>query len=204
MLTKSPYPSGLLLLGISLALTAAQCTKGVRLDSAMGAVDANDNTAFIDGCGNQPIVGYTYCRISEGDASNLSISLKVPPSECASKDACVFYTIFFPNGEPSLGGSIHKGQTSQEIKWETLIKKPKFEIGDRGFWGVRVEIHYFDLDGNERISTVDGEIRLRVLKKDYLPLHNSKDDPNFVWIWNEGDHTYRMTTGGRAYTGKTQ
>lgn len=187
-----------LLFCLLFALTAAQCSRGIKPDLAMAAVEGGDYTVLIEGCGNQVISGFTYCRMTEGDASSQVLTLIIPPAVCA-QEACVFFKVFYPDSNISYGGSIPRGQTRVSIPWKDLIKKEKFEVGDRGIWGVRVEAHWVDTDGRERISVADGEIRMRVLRKEYQSLLNVKDDPNFVWDWTDNGRLIKATTGMRVY-----
>lgn len=191
------------IIGTALCLFLGSCDHGVKEDTAMAAGEARDVTSFIEGCGSQPVSGYTYCRVTEGDAAGQKLYLKVPPSAC-DQEQCVFWRIFYPSGEPALGGAVKRGETTVEINWKDLIKKDKFELGDRGYWGVLVEVHYVNMDGNPRKSLVEGEIRLRVLKRGYLSLKDIREDPNFVWSWTEKEKIYKMTTGSRAYVGDSK
>ena len=176
----------------------------VTPDVVLAAVEAGDYTVLIEGCGNQLVPGYTYCRVREGDATDQKISLVGPPSVCNKPDACVFYKVYFPDGSPSIGGSISKGETKADILWTDLTKKAQFEVEDRGFWPITMEIYWLDPDGNEMQSMAIGEIRLRVFRREYMPLNNISSDPNFVWVWNQDGITAKMTTGMRAFVATKQ
>jgi len=180
---------------------ASNCSSGVKKDTGMSALVAGDYTAPIEGCGNQLVPGYTYCRVTEGDASDQLLYLVGPPSECEGDGPCVFYKVFFPTGEPTLGGAFPRGETRVGILWSDLIKRSTFEKGDRGFWPFVLTIHWIDTDGRARETKSQGEIRLRVMSKTYTPLHNVMDDSNFVWAWVENKTRIRMTTGARTWVG---
>lgn len=194
-----------LILTLFICMGASSCS-GVKLapDNVMAAVIANDSTVVIEGCGSQPVVGYTYCRVTEGDTADMKLRLHVPPSLCASKP-CVNYKVFFPNGEPSLGGDVPENQSMVEIKWEDLIKKKQFGVGERGFWPILITVKWIDKDERERTSYAEGEIRLRVLRKGYIALNEINSDSNFVWSWtNNKKQIFKYTTGMRAYTGQVK
>jgi hypothetical protein len=181
----------------------SSCTQAVRPDSAMAAVEAGDFTVIIEGCGNQPIVGYTYCKVTEGDATAVPITIHVPPVQCREAQ-CVFWKVYMPDGTPDLGDAVPKGQTTVQLSWTKLLHRDKFWAGDRGFWPVSLEVHWVDSDGHDRSSFAEGEIRLRVLKLGYTSLDGIKDDVNFVWRWATGGYEMAETTGMRAYTGRKQ
>ncbi len=181
---------------------ASSCTKDMLVpDNAMSAQEGEDYTVIIEGCGNQPVVGYTYCRFIEGNLTDQSVSLIAPPAQCR-EDKCVFYKIYFPDQSiPAIAGSIPKGQTSVKIKWTELLKKGSIAKGDAGFWPILMEVHWVDTEGRDRVSFADGEIRLRVLSRQYTPLNRSKDDSNFVWSWTDGFHIFKSTASLRQYAG---
>jgi hypothetical protein len=168
----------------------------------MAAAEAGDYTALIEGCGNQLVQGYTYCRVREGDPTSGKIKIVVPPTQCKRPDACAFYKIYFPDGSPSIGGAIPKGETSAEIMWSDIAKKPIFSVGDRGFWPFTTEIYWLDPDGNERMTFAEGEMRMRVYRKEYEPLNQVQMDSNFVWMWEEKGVFVKSTTGARSYVSK--
>lgn len=191
----------LFLLGtISLILlgAATNCAH-VSPDKAMAAIEAGDYTSILSGCGSQPIVGFLYCRVKEGDNTSLSFDVIGPPAKC-KQDKCVFFKIFNVQGEVAYSGALEKGKTRVTVLWMDLTKEPAFKVGDRGFWTMNHEVHWEDKDGNERVSYSQGEILLRVYKAGYIPLHEAKEDPNYVWTWKDGNRLFRMTTGLRAFT----
>lgn len=161
-----------------------------------------DATGLVEGCGNQPIVGFTYCRVQEGDNSSQVVWFIGPPSECDQKDSCVFFKAWDNQGQLVWGGSIPKGRTRVAVSWKTLLSSPTFELGHRGFWTWNIQVFWKDPDGKERISTAQGDIVLRVYRNGYLPLHEVLDDPSYVWTWNDHNYLYRMTSGLRAFIRK--
>lgn len=179
---------------------ASSCSHSVKIDTAMAAIEAGDFTVIIEGCGNQPIPGYSYCRVTEGDAANSVITIHAPPAAC-KQDQCVFWKVYQPDGSTDIGGGIPRGQTNVSIAWTELIHKQKFSTGDRGFWPVTLEVHYVDTDGRDRVAVAEGEIRLRVMRAGYQPLSDVRDDSNFVWTWTTGNHVMKSTTGLRSYVG---
>lgn len=181
---------------------AASCTKGVRLDTAMAAIEAGDKTAPIEGCGQQLQDGVLVCRKTEGDASQDQIVFVGPPAECAGKDPCVTFKIFYPDGSPSYAGSIPRGMTRIPVPWEQLLKRSTFEKNDRGFWGYSYAIRYLGPDGKERMTYSDGFIFLVVTSQGYTSLHELPDDPNYAWSWVEDGAQVKLTTGARVYVAR--
>jgi hypothetical protein len=175
----------------------------VKEDVAMAAIDGGDATVIIEGCGAQPIVGYTYCRVREGDAASSKLSIIAPPAQCKEKQ-CVFYKIFYPTGEPAVGGAIDKGVARVDVPWKMLLGRDQFGKSDRGFWPVLLEVHWIDEAGHDRKSFAEGEIRLRVMAREYQALNAISNDSNFVWSWIEGTHIFKMTTGMRAFAGPVE
>lgn len=186
------------------ALGASQCSRAVRPDALPAlAVESNDKTVVIDGCGNQPAVGFTYCRKREGDPTTGTLTLYAPPTRCRTAP-CASFLLFFPDGSPSLGFEMKSGQTSQKVEWRELTKSDSFQKDMRGFWPVLLKWKWIsDQDGQEYESIAEGEIRLRVLARDYLPLDAVKWDPNFAWKWSDGAHVFAMTTASRAAAWKS-
>lgn len=174
----------------------------VSPDQVIAPILANDETGIVEGCGNQPVVGFTYCRQVEGDAANHSITFIGPPAKCDHADACVFIKVFNNQGILVWGGQIPKGETRIAVPWATLLGTGAFQIGHRGFWTFNMDVLWLDPDGKERQATTQGELVLRVYKAGYLPLNNVSADPNFVWAWVDNGLTYRMTSSLRAYVGR--
>jgi hypothetical protein len=180
--------------------------KQVREDTVTPALLAGDATAVIEGCGNQPIVGYTYCRIVEGSADNQFLSVIGPPALC-NQDSCVFLKFYDNQGKLSWGGSIPKGQTRVSISWATLLgclpgASCSFNLGQRGFWSFTQEVHWVDTASQDRVSVSTGDITLRIVQRGYSPLNTVENDSNFVWSWKDQGFIYQMTTGLRAYVGR--
>lgn len=179
----------------------ASCKYAVNIDSSpVFAMDANDATAIIEGCGSQPIVGYTYCKVREGDPTTGTIKIKVPLAAC-ERQSCANVKVFFPDGSPTLGLELPRGETEIEISWKDIVKKDTFEKDARGFWPVLVEWFWVDANGFENRTIVEGEIRMRVLSREYIPLHEIRDAVQFGWRWYDNDGVYRMSTAGRAWAG---
>lgn len=199
-------PLSVFLMGcLFIGLSAARCsTYAVKMDSSANAAEAGDATAIIEGCGSQPVVGYTYCRFEEGmNAETTFLTLHVPPAIC-DRESCVDVQIFFPDSSPTLGFTIPRGETKALIQMSELIKRKEFTKQDRGFWGILMTIHYIGPDG-ERLTFAEGEIRVRVTSKNYVPLHEVKDNREYAWRWFDKEgHVFRMTTSGRAYTGEAR
>jgi hypothetical protein len=175
--------------------------KSVTVDSVIEPVIAGDATGIVEGCGLQPIVGYTYCRVVEGDATNQNISFIGPPAQCNDPNACVFVKVFDRNGQIAWGGQIPKGQTRVTVPWKSLVGADQFQQLQKGDWTAVIEVHWIDPDNHDRVSRTQVDISLRVYKKGYIPLDKVAGDPNFVWQWVDGKYSYKMTSGLRAYVG---
>lgn len=165
----------------------------------MPSIEAQNPTAVIEGCGNQPISGYAYCRKREGSPTTQNIVFIVPPVDCNSPESCVSIKLFRNNSDLVIGLNIPKGQTRAEVSWKSIVGRDHFALGDRGFWPFLYQIKYKDNKGLDRSLVTEGEIRLRVYAKDYLPLHESLDDPAFYWEFIENGTKIKITTSGRTY-----
>lgn len=172
-------------------------------------IQAGDRTGVVEGCGQQPVVGFTYCRMQEGPVTDKALSFIGPPAQCSRADACVFIKVFDEQGQVAWGGQIPKGQTRVTVSWSTLLgckdaASCQLTLFHRGFWSFVETVQWTDKDGNERTSATQGDVLLRVLKADYIPLNAVEADPNFVWQWTDGGYVYRMTSSLRAFVGKVQ
>ena len=182
-----------------IGIGASNCS-GVKMrndTSLLFAAEANDKTVIIEGCGNQPVVGYTYCRVREGTPTEQTISLMAPPIKCKTKP-CVVFTIFYPNGQPSKSVEVPDGKTKVTIPFSDLVKRDHFERDDLGFWGIRMDYRFIDTSEREFTGFAEGEIRLRVLRSSYVPLNESEADQNLVWRWSDKRFKYGFSTKGRA------
>lgn len=187
-----------------LAFLNLSCSTGrVALDPVTSSTASDgDGTGIVEGCGNQPIVGFSYCRMSEGDNTSQKISFIGPPAKCNQKDACVFIKIWNNQNQLVAGPSIPKGKTRVDLSWQDLVQSPTFQVGMRGIWTWNTVVYYLGPDGKERRSVAQGDIVLRVYKKGYVDLHTIDDDPAYVWEWTEGSNSYKMTSGLRAVVKK--
>lgn len=194
-----------IILSLILFLSSFQaCAMGrrVAIDPVVtSTVLSGDDTSIVEGCGNQPFVGGTFCRQVEGDATDKSIWLIGPPAKC-SKDQCVFFKIFDQQGNLVFGGALDKGKTRIEVPWKSLLSRDTFQMADRGLWGVRTTVFWIDKDGFDHQSDSTGTIILRVYAASYLPLNEVSTDPNYVWEWVDNGQEYKMTSSLRAYTKK--
>lgn len=188
------------LLGSCASPAAAMGKKAPALDPVtQSTVLDGDATGLVEGCGQQPIVGFTYCRMQEGTTADKSVWFIGPPADC-DKDSCVFIKVWNNQGQLVWGGSIPKKGTRIEVPWKTLLGRDTFEKAARGFWTFNTQVFWKDAEGHERDSTSQGDIVLRVYGATYVPLSSVTDDPNYYWVWTEGKRIYKMTTGLRAFT----
>jgi hypothetical protein len=95
--------------------------------------------------------------------------------------------------------SVPKGQTRTEIAWKELLGREAFTLDDRGLWPFIYQIKFTGSDGFEHTLVMEGEIRLRIYKKGYLPLVTGQDDPSFAWEFIEGGSLIKITTKGRTF-----
>lgn len=166
--------------------------------SPVMAAEANDTTVIISGCGNQPVVGYTYCRVHEGqDTSLLGVSLVAPPIQCKTKP-CITFKVFYPNGQPAWGIAVPEGAEKVDVKWKDLVGVSSFVKDTEGYWQVVMEWNWVDANGNEHQAAALGEIRLRVLDSNYTALNGVHDDKNFAWRWVSGAYHFALSTSGRS------
>jgi hypothetical protein len=187
------------LAALALALSIANCSGISIVDtSPVYAMEANDTTVIISGCGNQPVSGFTYCRVHEGqDTTQFGVSLVAPPVQCRTKP-CVTFKVFDPKGQVIFGQSVPDNQTQIDVKWSQLVGAPAFAKDQAGYWQVVEEWTWVDTGGNEHQSAALGEIRLRVLDASYVSLSGVHDDKNFAWEWTSGIYHMAMTTKGRS------
>lgn len=187
-------------LALIVTLSLAACkTSPTVVDSSMSAMASGDATALISGCGSQPIVGYAYCRVGEGAATNQqAVTFYGPPASC-KEGPCTSILIFSPTGDPTYSVSIARDKTAVSVPLSDLTHKPAFEKLDRGYWPFVTKTRWTDDQGLEHETTQEGEIRLRVLSASYVPLNEAKDNPAFGWEWVDAGHTFKMSTAGRAH-----
>ena len=172
------------------------------LDTQMSAIEGGDYTALVEGCGNQLVPGYTYCRKYEGTSSDEEIFFVGPITNC-KREFCVEFKIYQPDGSAPIGDSIPKKENRKSVKWSRILRRDTFENGDTGFWPFNYKVYWIDKNGRENFSISQGEIRLRVLKKEYIPLNEVVNDFNFTWnILTRNNETIKMTTGMRAYVSR--
>lgn len=193
----------LFLLGLSLALSGSACAAGrgrVALDPVtQSTAQDGDASAIIEGCGHQPIVGFTYCRVEAGSSASQMLSFIGPPSKCDQAQGCVYFKVWDGSGQVVWGGSIPKGQTRVSVAWSALLSGASFQVNHRGTWTWNETVYWRDTDGRERISKAQGDLVLRVYQSGYIPLQEVGSDPAFVWTWVDGNCVYKMTSGLRAY-----
>lgn len=174
-------------------LIACSSSKKSEDTLEMKSIFANDTTAIVQGCGHQPIVGYTYCRKVIGDSTNEKLVFHAPP------DIQSFGTIYLLDGS-LIGFQFKNGRA--EISWKELLKSDKFTIDDRGLYLFTIRsIVEPDINGEDKEIYQEGEIRLRLIKPNYKPLHNVEFDPSYFYEWSDSNFLYKMTSGGRAYVG---
>lgn len=171
---------------------------GAVEDFSIPAITANDSTIIIEGCQRAPQVGYAYCRILESENIKEKLILHFPPVKC-QKTNCVYVKIIRPNGLPELGLALKEGQTELELPWTTILNRDRVQAGDSGHWLVIAEIQFLNKENILKKVLIEGEIRLRVLNKEYMKLDQIKEDSNYNWEWENKGRKMKMTTSGRSY-----
>lgn len=184
----------------TLGISSCESIQKLTIDPSMASTKANDTTVVIEGCGNQPIAGFTYCRKSVGQTGKDSIRVHVPPAKCQSGD-CTSVQLFFPNGSPTIGRTVPRDKGFVTFTWEEILQKKEFSTNDRGFWTIITITKFTGEDGIEREMAEEAEIRLRVLARNYVPLVSTKSSEYFVWEWITNNCDMKKTTAGRTYVG---
>ena len=166
------------------------------------AVDGNDLTALISGCGAQLAhSGYLVCRQVESQPTREAfLVFHTPPQLNCQEEFCTYIKVFLPDGRPTLEKAIPKGESSIQVYWNELTDQETFSLSDRGFYGVSVTTYYLGPEGKRLKTFSSGLIFMHVTRKQYTSLFENEFDENFVWIWKTQYYqTLKVTTGYRAY-----
>lgn len=175
------------------------CARAPIKDPEIPAIKGKDFTALIEGCGNQLQAGLLNCRRYEGSSAEEMLYFVGPVTNC-KREFCVEFKIYHADGNLAYGDAIPKKQFRKGVPWSKILKRPSFELGDRGFWFFTYNVFWVNSDGHEEESKSEGEIRLRVLKKDYIPLHEVVNDGAFTWDFStRNGERVKITTGMRTY-----
>lgn len=206
-LTRSQRP--LLLLMVIIAAVACAIPGAVKVDEVMAqqslrdATQAGDTTLIVSGCGHQPIQGFTYCRVPEGDATaGFRVSIHMPLAQCMPEDrggprACITLYVLGPNGfETSF--DVPRGTLVLEKTLGELLGTQTFTRFDRGLVNLLAEIRWVDPEGNQRVSYAEGEVRVRVMARSYDTQKNLRFSENVVWRWQKDNAQFEMTSGTRS------
>ena len=184
---------GLLILG-----TTMSCSS-VVIDESANASESNDTSVIIEGCGNQPISGFTYCRRLAGEIGDTDVVyIHIPESNC-QRDSCVEILVFSPTSGQGSPIFVDKGVRLQPLHWATLTGRQEFVQGDSGLWTIAMVVYWVDNEGLERRTPMLGEIRLRVLSEDYVSLSQSRGEGPYAFRWRvQGGFNLGYTTSGRS------
>ncbi len=179
------------------AFLATGCAPALKYnDAGPFPFEANDVTALLVGCGQRAAVGSLYCRFQAGTQPTGELVVVVPPVSCAA-DSCATVTVFGPDATTVVDRSIPKGQTYVVIPWSQIVGPGPFAERQRGFYPVLVKWTWTDPQtGVELAAAAEGEVRLRVHKRDYAPL--TFDPATQTWTWTVGGVTFGATEKGRA------
>lgn len=158
--------------------------------------EANDTTALLVGCGQRAAVGSLYCRFQAGSTPTGDVVVVVPPVSCAA-DTCAMVTMFGPDASVVAERNVPKGQTYVVIPWQQIVGPGAFAERQRGFYPVLVKWTWTDPQTKvELAAAAEGEIRLRIHKRDYAPL--MFDPASQTWTWTVGGVTFGATEKGRT------
>lgn len=171
----------------------------IVIDDSVNAAEANDTTVILQGCGNQPISGFTYCRRTEGPITDQDvIYVHIPESNC-DRESCVEIQVFAPGGTQIPPIFVPRDRRLQPMHWAELVGRNEFNRGDKGLWTIGMIIYWKDNEGLERRTAMAGEIRLRVLADGYTSLHQSRGEGPYAFRWDvEGPYRLGYTTSGRS------
>lgn len=194
------------LAALCLLFSACQ-TGGVKPDqalAAMGVADsfsAGDATVLLSGTclgGMDAQAGFHYCRVEEGALADKTVTVHVPPALCRPDgESCVDLVWRQPGGQ-EVQRVVPRGQTEALFQLSEIIGASTVPALSRGLYAVRMHVKYVDNDGTDRESYAVGELRLRVVLRGYQPLQSRKADGDFVWVWQDGEKSYRYTAGLRS------
>ena len=199
----------LLPLGLIVGLVACAIPGAVKMDSVMAqlqmrdTVTAGDTTLLVSGCGTQPISGFTYCRVPDGDSTaSREITIHLPNVQCMPVDrggpaTCVTLYALAPNGH-EVSWDVPRGTTSWKKSLGEILGTETFHIADRGLVNLLAEIRWLDPEGNQRVSFAEGEIRVRVMARNYEALRNTSFSDNVVWRWQQDNTQLEMTAAARS------
>ena len=158
--------------------------------------EANDTTALLVGCGQRAAVGSLHCRFQAGTMPAGDVVVVVPPVSCKA-DNCATVTVFAPDASTVVDRTVAKGQSYVVIPWRSIVGPGPYEERQRGFYPVLVKWVWTDPQtGVELAAAAEGEIRLRVHRRDYAPL--TFDPATQTWTWAVGGVTFGATEKGRT------
>ncbi len=187
-----------------LLLTSCSCANTPKVLDPQNAVEGNDLTTLISGCGvNQIGIGYIACRLPEGsNTKETFLFVHAPTQVNCDENSCVKFKVFIPreSGRSTYAGEIKKGESFTKVSWFDITDKETLDISDRGFYGVSVTITYRGPGGEKLKTYTSGYVFMHVVRKDYVSLIENPEDENYVWEWKTPtNQTAKMTTGGRVF-----
>jgi hypothetical protein len=178
------------------ALISASCGS-IVIDPSANAAESNDTSVIIEGCGNQPISGYTYCRRPEGQMTDRDVlTFHVPVSNC-DEDSCVTLTFFGTAGEIVRRYDVQKEHSRFSVHWSRLTGRNEFTRLHRGLWIVVMDV-YWKHEGVNRRTSLEGEIRLRVLSQGYQSLSTAVNPGVLAFRWSVPGFDMGYSTAGRS------
>ena len=177
-----------------LLFVSCSCIEKVSvIDTSIASVKANDLTAIIElqGCGFQPlaVVGYNFCRVKQNTSTIDTKLFFIAPITGAERHV----TIYRNSGSP-LSYKFPEKKTTIEVPWKDLVNADTFQAYQDQWYGVMVEINWYDGDENKRKTLMEGEIRLKVLAEGY-----TATPQNAAWKVIRNNHTFKITTSGRVH-----
>ena len=164
----------------SLALAFAAC-QSIPMDRSVSAAEGRDVTVTLEGCQEGPKNGYLFCRSQEGSGSGSLLTLTVPPLSCSDdRTSCAQFQFFRKDGSTGYGGGIPKGQNHANFTVGQVIgTSDDIQEFHDGEYRVEVIAFFQDNDGMEHSRTGSGLVRVKVLRRDYVPA--LCDAPEIAW-----------------------
>lgn len=155
-----------------IALLVSACGSSPKKDSSTySAIEANDMTLIMSGCGEKPYRGMLLCRVPEGGASDARISIHVPAITAE------FVVVRKDGSIHPIGTADPAGNLSLTLGELTGLDGPVVPWFG-GPYRVLGELHY-ELEGQPAKEIVSGLVYVLVIKKGYVSL--GCESPDAVW-----------------------
>lgn len=177
---------------LSLAVVVIACDdQPLTLDMALSAKDGSDVTSVFEGCG-KITDGYLFCRIAENSPPTTKIKIHFPDINC-SRDSCIKFQFYRPDGSDGYGAAVQKGQTEASLTVADLIgHSGPVTMDDSNEYQVAVDVA-FSVKGQEHYMRADGLVRLWVYDEAYTRLFCADPETGWMKQISENCHAYYST-----------